>query len=319
MARRIGLIASARQWRDRGRVTGFPHRHLADGLKRIGCEPVVVANCGWPLFDGPVDAAFLWNGAKGRLAHYAQQLRMQGIIVFLMEHGWIDRRRHVQIDHEGFSHAASWATRKYFDSPAPAEGRQRFRRAFGRPPMLVRSAKARKGYILVLLQVPGDSQLYDSETDSPAELVRAVEAAAPDGWQIRVRSHPLHDWICDTKGGAVAAVGTLQEAIGDAAFCVTINSTAGIESLAMGCPVLCLGPAMYAAAGAALHTNFADMAVNLAKMIAGWRPTTKVVHNFLYHLACRQWTFDEMAEGSVLQRLLDLAGHRRTGAAGLPL
>lgn len=181
----------------------------------------------------------------------------------------------------------------------------RFRRAFGRLPKPLKSAKTRRGYILVLLQVPGDSQLRDSEIDSPAPLVRAVEAAAPAGCDIRVRPHPLHDWTSEANGRARTMGGSLREAVEGAAFCVTINSTAGIESLALGCPVLCLGPALYATAGVALQTSLADMPAAMAKMAEGWRPTTKAVHNFLYHLAWRQWTFDEIAEGTVLRRLLE--------------
>ena len=180
----------------------------------------------------------------------------------------------------------------------------RFRRAFGRLPRPLKSAKTRRGYILVLLQVPGDSQLRDSEIDSPGPLVRAVEAAAPASWHIRVRQHPLHDWTCDPEGRVRTMGGSLREAVEGAAFCVTINSTAGIESLALGCPVVCLGPALYATAGVALQTSLADMPATIAKMAAGWRPTTKAVHNFLYHLACRQWTFNEIAGGTVLRRLL---------------
>ncbi len=310
MERRICIIASGRQWRDRGRVTGFPHRHLFEGLKRIGREPLVVTGGQWPLLTEPVETVFLWNAAKGRSGEYARRFRGQGAVVFVMEHGWFDRRRHVQIDHKSFAHAASWATREHFDSPAPDEGRMRFRRAFGRLPKPLKSAKTRRGYILVLLQVPGDSQLRDSEIDSPDPLVRAVEAAARVGCDIRVRPHPLHDWTptgpraCEANGRTPTMGGPLREAVEGAAFCVTINSTAGIEALALGCPVLCLGPALYATAGVTLQTSLADMPAAMAKMAAGWRPTTKAVHNFLYHLACRQWTFDEIAGGTVLGGLL---------------
>ncbi|MBL7133139.1 MAG: hypothetical protein ISS78_03490 [Phycisphaerae bacterium] len=306
MERRVGIIASGRQWRDRGRVVGFPHRHLFEGLKRIGREPMVVAGGQWPLLTEPVEAVFLWNGTKGRAGEYARRFRQQGTVVFVMEHGWFDRRRHVQIDHKSFAHAASWATREHFDSPALQKGRMRFRRAFGRLPKPLKSAKTRPGYILVLLQVPGDSQLRDSEIGSPGPLVRAVEAAAPAGCEIQVRPHPLHEWTCHPKGRARTMGGPLSEAVEGATFCVTINSTAGIESLALGCPVLCLGPALYATAGVALQTSLADMPAAMAKMAQGWSAcggTTKAVHNFLYHLACRQWSFDEIAEGSVLRGL----------------
>ena len=181
----------------------------------------------------------------------------------------------------------------------------RFRRAFARLPKPLKSAKTRKGYILVLLQVPGDSQMRDSEIASPGPLVRAVEAAAGAGCDIRIRPHPLHEWGFEAGSRARTMGGPLKEAVDGAAFCVTINSTAGVESLALGCPVLCLGPALYATAGVALQTSIVDMPAATVKMAAGWRPTTKAVHNFLYHLACRQWTFDEIAEGTVLRRLLE--------------
>lgn len=293
MGRRIGVIAGGTQWRDRGRVLGMPHRHVVEGLRRIGAEPVVVSPGQWPLFDRPVEAVLVWNGLKGRTAEYVQRFRDEGTLVFAMEHGWFDRRRHVQVDAAGFSHAASWATAERLSRPAPPEGRGRFVTAWGREPLPV---AARGGYVLVLLQVPADAQLRDSEIRTPDELVRAAGAAG----DIRIRPHPQHPW-----DGPSAIGGTLAEAVAGAAFCVTINSTAGVEALAMGCPVLCLGPSVYGVAGAAGQTTVADMPEGIGDMRDGWCPEPDAVKNFLFHLACRQWSLTELADGWPLADLLN--------------
>ena len=98
--------------------------------------------------------------------------------------------------------------------------------------------------------------------------------------------------------------GTLAGAVRGARFAVTINSNAGNEALAWGCPVLCLGPALYATAGVAERTRLAKLPAAIEQMLAGWRPRDDDVRTYLCHLACRQWNCDELAEGSVLKRLL---------------
>jgi len=99
--------------------------------------------------------------------------------------------------------------------------------------------------------------------------------------------------------------GTLREAVDGAAFAVTVNSNSGNEALAWGCCVLSLGPSLYALAGAACRTGLAGLEHALEAMADGWTPEPATVTNYLYWLACRQWSRDELAHGDVLRRLLD--------------
>jgi hypothetical protein len=241
---------------------------------------------------------FVWNGVNERWGRVAARAREDGATVFVMERGFFDRFRHTQIDHEGFGHAASWASRLH--EQAPACGADRFRRAWGGNPSPMR---ARQGYLLVLLQVPNDGQLRNSEMAHPAELVAAAEAAAPPEMDVCVRMHPLGDWRW-TGNRSRPITGSLVEAVQGAAFCVTVNSNAGNEALAMGCPVLCFGPALYAIAGVAMQTHQYNLARRIVWMLDQQFDDGRV-RNYLHHLACRQWTRPELVEGAVLKELID--------------
>ncbi len=293
---RIVVAAPNRRWARRAE----PFRHVVAGLKRLGHDVEVVAPVSWPLCSRRPDAAFLWNGAKGRSEQLAEKFRQDGVKTMIMERGFFDRFNHTQIDRQGFNHNASWADGIL--AKAPPEGGRRLAAVWGR----TKSVRRRdKGYILVLLQTPGDAQLADGEISHPAPLVGAVEDAAPQGLEIRVRTHPLSHWSCDARSPAKMIGDLLKDAIAGARFCVTINSGAGNEALAWGCPVLCLGPALYAMAGAAMQTHLSNLSGSIEWMLDGAEFDSTSVRNYLHHLACRQWSCAELANGAILQRLLD--------------
>lgn len=294
---RIGLIATNREWHN----DGGPHRAVAIGLERLGHHVEVVAPVArWPIFAALPGVVFVWNGARGRRAEFVRRLRADGIPALIMERGFFDRFNFTQIDRQGFNHTASWATG--VREPAPAVGADRFQAVWGaRRPM-----KARKrGYILILLQVSDDAQLSQSEIHHPGPFVQAVQDAAPPEMEIRVRAHPRSTWRRDTRGRAKILKGSLERAVRNARFAATINSGSGNEALALGCPVLCLGPALYSIAGAAQQTKLADLREAIESMLGGWRPDGRTVKNYLHWLASRQWTCEELAEGTVLETLLD--------------
>lgn len=292
------VIADNQQWRSQAE----PHQAVAAGLRRLGHEVEVVAP--GPGLEKPWShrprAVFVWNAINRPWQAVARAARDDGAAVFVMERGFFDRLQHTQIDHAGFNHAASWAPR--FREPAPADGADRFRRAWGDAPAPVR---VREGYLLVLLQTANDAQLRDNEVQDMAVLASAVEAAAPEDMDVRLRAHPQSLWRRNGRR-AVMIDGTLKEALRGAAFCLTVNSNAGNEALAMGCPVLCVGPALYAMAGVAMLTHLVNLAGRIAWM-RDCRFDEAAVKNYLYHLACRQWTGEELAEGTALKGLLDAA------------
>ena len=248
-----------------------------------------------------VDAGVIWNGRHGSRGDVHRLFAEARKPCYIMEHGFFDRMNYTQIDAAGFNHSALWAG--CLDEPAPAEGASRFRAVWGCDPA---PTVDRDGYVLVLTQLHGDSQLADSETRHPGKLVRAVEAALPDGVDLRVRAHPRADWQCGSRGRAKMLAGTLKDAVAGARFCVTINSNSGNEALAWGCPVLCLGPALYAMAGVAKCSKLADLASACQEMLDGWHPDRAKLTNYLHWLACRQWTDDEIADGWPLEMVMGL-------------
>jgi len=297
----ICLIVHNRQWRD----CSAPFICVRDGLRRAGHEVSFAAPLAGRLWQRQPDAVFLWNGIHGACGRIVRQCKSGGITVFVMERGFFDRFNYVQIDHAGFNHTASWAGLLGHD--APESGEERFHAAWGEAPRMVRSR--RRGYILVFLQMPEDAQLADSEIRHPGQVVHAVEDAVRRDVEIRVRAHPRHAWN-NRAGRSKMIAGTLTDAIAGARFAVTINSNAGNEALAWGCRVLCFGPALYGTAGVALQTTLTGLRRAIETMLAGWRPDNQHVRNYLYHLACRQWTCSEIADsdGRILQNLLAAAG-----------
>ena len=295
---RVGLIATNRQWIDPTQ----PFRAIADGIRRLGCCLQVSVPGKWPTFSEPVDVCILWNGRRELYAPAMEGLRKAGTPVVVLEHGFFDRRNHTQADHSGFNHTASWTDR--FDSGETAPDRSRLRRVWPEPlaPVEMRS----EGYVLVLGQVSGDTQMYESEVRETQPLLDAVLQAVPEEIDVLVRSHPLSRSQI-RLGRACPDGGTLREAIAGARFVVTINSNSGNEALAWGCPVLCLGPALYSIAGAARKTTLAGMGEAIAAMLDGWVPAPKVVDSYLHWLACRQWSRAEFAQGDVLANLIEEA------------
>lgn len=302
----IGLLADNRRWGD----PAEPYKAIQEGLRKLGHA---VRPLGYPTektygemtspWSPEPDAIFVW-GTHGISGVLPLVFRDKGKPAFVMERGFFDRFNYTQIDHAGFNATASWAPT--LRTPAPAVGTKRFRAVWGRPPDLFFT---RQGYCLVLLQISADAQLKGAEFQQPGPFVRAVDAAAPNGLEIRVRAHPLSEWHCSPRGRALEMIeGTLAEAVAGAKFAVTINSNAGNECLAMGCPVLCMGPAPYEIAGVAPRTTSKDLRFHLAEMNAGRRPVDVAVGNYLAHLACRQWARDELATGEALRMILDAAG-----------
>ena len=292
---RIGLIATNREWR----ATDGPIQTVHASLHRLGHSIEVVMPGDLPIFSHLPEVALIWNGVHGPRGTIVASLRSQGVPVLVMERGFFGRLSFTQIDHRGFNHTASWA--EHLHETAPADGQARFVGAWGCQPTPMR---VQDGHVLILLQVPGDVQLHQSELRRPAPLIRAVEDCLPGNVRIHVRAHPLSGFRCDTSERIRMLDGELEEAIRDAAFAVTINSNSGNEALAMGCPVLCLGPSLYGLAGAARPTTLADLPRALRDMLGGWKPEDAHVRNYLHWLACRQWSARELAETDVLSTLI---------------
>lgn len=244
------------------------------------------------------ECGFIWNGKHGHRGIAVRAFHDGKLRLWIMERGFFKRMQYTQIDWRGFNHNASWANT--LTEAAPQEGRGRFEEVWDGP---IIPMKKRGGYVLIIGQTSGDSQLVDSEVRHPKELIKRVDRYLPSNIKLRFRAHPLYSWRCKPRGRLAPIVGTLEDAVAGARFVVTINSNAGNEAIAWGCPVLSWGPSLYAMAGTALRCAKDNFEVRLKKMVDGWHPPQDVVDNYLYHLACRQYSIKELESGDALKEL----------------
>lgn len=269
-----------------------------EGLKAAGydvlCSQKVLGEA--PRFapgGGPIAVAVAWNGRIEPQATGIAKLRAAGIPVYIVEHGFWDRRRWVQCDPAGFLHRASWA-QEWGSEPPDVDGR--LLEAF---PAGIRDMAPRDGDVLVMGQLAGDGQLTDSEIDGPAPLERLVSRALPKGTPARFRPHPL-DRPRDAQAIRRTApllprdVDDLFESLSRAKFAVTINSNSIVECLVAGVPVLAFGPSTAINAEVAKRTSAATLPQDLLAMIKGWRPPQDAVRRYLSWLAHRQFRVNDM-------------------------
>lgn len=283
------------QWED----TEQPFHAIAQGLQNIGCTVEV-----WrlsqavPDFDTS-DMLIIWNGRKFQYEKAVSAARARHVPYIVFEHGFFDRRNYIHLNKSGILHWASWA--HDWARPAPADGAARLAKVWPRP---LGSFGRREGYVLVLGQMDGDSQLDDSTPCHALQVEKLVARNLPRGVRGVLRPHPnkrvksRHQYLPRCQAA------TLAEAVAGAKFAVTINSNAGNECLAMGCPVLAFGPSLYGNAGVAHTTSLATFKRDLEEMVRGWLPKSDAVTNYLQWLACRQHNADELREGSVMAQLV---------------
>jgi len=296
---RVGLVATRQQWLDEQQC----FQHLSAGLERLGCNVQVAEPGDWPCFIDP-QLVLMWNGRKALYMETAAGARAAGVPMLVMEHGFFDRRAYSQIDHQGILHWASWTNQLH--RPAPAEGAARLQAVWPRPLEPVRARQ--NGNVLVLGQVPGDSQMDESPMRDPDDLIKAVAKAIPAGLQPVFRPHPRRaKHTAVPREMPASGARNLADAVAQARFAITINSNAGNECLAMGLPVLAYGPALYLRAGVARQAQPETLRDDIQAMAAGWAPDPGRVTNYLHWLAARQWNVHEMASGHVLARLIQKA------------
>jgi len=303
--RRAVILALELQWKGHvGISTAWVFPALAEGLARIGFE-VEVRRAEAERQIEIADLGVVWNGRRAHFGVRMAEARELGLPVLQIEHGFFERSQYVQADHAGILHWASW-TNGELRRPAPADGAERLARVW---PRALRPFEPRKGYVLLIGQLAGDTQMQDSELKALPGLETAVARALPKGVQAVVRPHPLDAKRDRPRHRTLprCPAPTLAEAIEGARFAVMINSNAGNECLALGCPVLALGPSLYGRAGVAKETPLAGLKAALGEMLEGWRPDAGAVRNYLEWLACRQWNAEELREGRALDGLVKRA------------
>jgi hypothetical protein len=304
---------------------GHPMAAVKENLSIMGYNIITSPTCP----KGIPAVVVCWNAPLH--ANEVDMLRERGARVMVLEHGFWKRNTYSQCDPVGTQHWSSWAP--LLRNPAPPEGAARLQVFY--PNGIVPIRAKDDGYVLVIGQVPNDTQLSDSEIQDPRALQEAVKAALPAETPVFFRPHPASRAGTDNilpvmaQGGRGAAhyrkfkVGSgLNEALAGARFVITINSTAGNEALAAGVPVLAFGPALYTEAGVAKQTSLATLSQDIWIMLNGWCPAQDEVQNYLEWLAARQWTRDELAKPETLKMIMGedmLSNVPRTCVCGAPL
>ena len=303
-----------------------PWRQIAQAAAALGFRAEIVDYHKRDALDQCSDipeVVVFWNGLKNIHRRHADAVARFGATPLILEHGFFDRNRHFQADHQGILHRASW--RERVAGPAPPDGLERLKKFY--PSGLRTSARRPNGYVLVLGQVNGDSQLIDSEIVSEKPLQRAIKGVLPDGVRAYFRPHPatakkrrirrreILPFLGDgpdpdeTETYRKTKTGTgLADALAGAMFAVAINSNALNEALALGVPCLAFGPFLGIDAGVVHPTSLKILRKDLGEMLDGWHPADDAVLNYLAWLAARQWTIEEFGDPALLARLLTDAG-----------
>jgi hypothetical protein len=274
--------------------------NLGYGIEVVGQETA------WPCFTRKPALVVVWNGMREPMNKVVAAAVKDGVKVFRIENGFYDRKNYCQCDPEGILHWSGFARR--IKEPA-AMYQSRFE-AIWKKPIIAIGKNSDRNTILVLGQTNGDTQLFDSEIKHPVEIERAVAKAVKGldlhGRTVEFRPHPLDKRFVRnplTKRYLPASRhASLEEALLSAAFVITINSNAGVEALAHGCPVLCFGPATYAMAGVAKRTTMDTLRRDIVAMLNGWRPSQDDVNNYLYQLAGNQYSLDEFRSGEAFKK-----------------
>jgi hypothetical protein len=269
------------------------------------------------------DVIVTWNGRKENNA-LARLARKTGIPCLYVEHGFYGRREYSQVDHEGILHWSSWARRIGMED-APAEGYERLREQY--PDGIPEQGGDPDGYILILGQVSGDTQLEDSPFQGGPQMLSKLRKAIPPNVEAIFRPHPKakpiererHKYyepikiqMLGSDAGREYSVGMqatdLVDALKGARFCVAINSNALVEATAMGIPCAAFGPSLGLNCSAYKYLDPITLERDIKAMMDGWRPARANVERYLAWLAARQWSKSELERPEVLEPLLSAAG-----------
>jgi len=169
--------------------------------------------------------------------------------------GWLRYPRYRT--HRPFPIWAEYATWTLRLATLPFRGRQARRTVDG-------LAKGRDPYFVFPMQLDSDSQvrLHSSYPDMTSALEYVISSFAshmPAPCRLVVKAHPLDNgWTNFRRRVRMLAGrygisdrvdyidgGDLQALIGSARGVVTLNSTVGLTALGLGCPLICLGTAIF--------------------------------------------------------------------------
>lgn len=240
---------------------------MADGLQRHG---ITVARL-TPGQATTADFVVCWGW------RVAQPYRDAGLDVLVLERGHVgDRRRYTSAGWNGLG--------RYGIRPQALDEGQRWRDRHGH---LLETWTKRDGYALLLGQVPTDaavSELADYRQWAH-ETAHALRVA---GWGVRYRPHPLTAGRDLGPEGTQLSTGTLAADLAGAAVAVAYSSTAAVEAVLAGVPIITLGEG-------AIAWDVAGHA--LGEVV---RPDREP---WAHRLAWSQWAREELADGTAWEAL----------------
>lgn len=244
---------------------------LADGLKARGIGSVLSGS----ESHVETDLVACWGWRVGK------RLRDRGHNVLVMERGYIgDRFAYTSLGWNGLNGFARF--------PEYALDRTRFDRLN----ITVKPWKKWGDYALILGQVPQDASLRGRD------LVPWYSDIARDiitEYQIPVSFRPHPDLAKkglsqDIKNADVSR-GTLDEALEKAAFSICFNSNSSVDSVIAGVPCIVADRGSMA---------YEVCSTDLDRL---YRPDRT---EWLYRLAYKQWTIDEIQSGYPIKSLMDM-------------
>lgn len=243
---------------------------LAEGLAKLGIQSTLTHATG-----ARTKHVACWGWRLGA------QLRRQGHEVLVMERGYLgDRFSWTSLAWNGLNN------RGVFGS-IPNDGGDRFQRHFSMRPW-----KEGGDYLLLMGQVPGDASLQGRNL-LPWYCRMADEATKHFGLPVRFRPHPvaLKKGHRQSVPGTVRSAASLEDDLAGAAAVITFNSNSGVDAVINGVPAIVSDPGSMA---------WDVAAHNLGNLL---RPARQ---SWAHQLAWKQWTIDEIANGSAVKHLLDV-------------
>jgi hypothetical protein len=245
-------------------------RMFAAGLRRHGLD----APIGTPDEYRPSDLAVFWS--HRRTAIIAAQ-RARGLDYLVMERGYLaDRNWWISLGFNGLNGRAD-----FHNADVPADRFQRYHAHLMAP--------WREGgdYVLLFGQVRGDAALNGLDF---VRWARAqTDALRAAGHRVRFRPHPADSKIRCPRGAEPSPESDLYADIESARFTVAHSSTASVQSVLSGVPVVCLdrGAMAWEVASHALAAPL------IRPDRAAWA----------HRLAYCQWTPAEIAQGAAWAHL----------------
>jgi hypothetical protein len=190
----------------------------------------------------------------------------------------------------------------------PTKKRSRSKKAATAPPSAAPEAVKLAGSVLVIGQMPHDSSHGMNSTQLAEWAEGAFELAHefyPDAGVVW-RPHPKSASVTPKGFDRVSNPHqeTIAEAIEAARLVCVYSSTAGLEALIAGCPVVAWGPSCYR-----------DLCAKPGEIAEAEHPGVEAVEALLERIAYTQWSLDELATGEPFRFVLEQMGVECPAAA----